>query len=59
MRLCEVLALVVAKGDAADVLRVLVKPLGDLDVWHPVAHLLIDGLNEWATADVAPCEDGG
>jgi len=57
VRLREVLALVVAEGDAADVLRVLVKPLGDLDVWNSVAHLLVDGFNEWATADVATCED--
>lgn len=59
MRLGKVLALVVAEGDAADVLRVLVKPLGDLDVWHPVAHLLIDGLDEWRSADVATSEDWG
>lgn len=59
MRLGEVLALVVAEGDTADVLRILVKPLGDLDVWHPVAHLFVDGLDEWATADVATCQEGG
>jgi len=59
VRLGEVLALVVAESDAADVLRVLVKPLGDLNVWHPVAHLLVDGLDEWATADVASSQHWG
>ncbi len=53
------LALVVAESDAADVLRILIKPLGDLDVWHTISHLLVDGLDEGATADVAASEDWG
>lgn len=57
VRLGEVLALVVPKGDAADVLRILLQPLGDLDVWDTVPHLLVDGLDKRATANVAPSQD--
>jgi hypothetical protein len=57
VRLSEVFALVLSEGDAAKVLRILSKPLGDLEVRDPIAHLLVDGLDEWATADVAPSQD--
>jgi hypothetical protein len=49
----------VSQGNAANVLRILLEPLRDLDVWDPIPHLLIDGLDEGATTDVAPSQDGG
>lgn len=55
----QVLALVLAECDAADILRVLLEPVGDGLIWHALAHLLVDGLDERATADVAPSQDWG
>lgn len=49
----QMLALVLAEGDAADVLRILLEPVRDLLVWHALAHLLVDGLDQRTAADVA------
>jgi hypothetical protein len=48
---------VLAKGDAGDVVSSVRKPLGKLHIGHSVAHLLVDRLNQGASADVAARKD--
>ena len=45
--------LMLTESYSANVLGVLSKPFGDLLIWDPVPHLLIDGLDERAATDVA------
>jgi hypothetical protein len=53
----KVVTLVLAKGDAGDVVTSVCKPLGKLHIGHTVAHLLVDRLNQRAAANVAARQD--
>jgi hypothetical protein len=53
----EVITLVFAKSDAGNVVPSVRKPLGKLHIGHSVAHLLIDRLNQRASADVTARKD--
>lgn len=57
VRISEVLTLVLAKGDSADVVPSILEPCRDDLVWDLVFHLLVDGVDQRAAADVAARED--